>query len=459
VKHLKSANPGRCALQPFLSRSKYLNLWESNAKKGGFTQDEMMKRDSNVKEPQPMHDNRAGSITTPVGFQASAVACGLKASGKPDLALIVSDQDCTGAATFTRNCFAAAPVIIDRETLAANSTRLRAIVANAGIANACTGDEGLEAAREMQRMTSKAIGCSPEQTLVLSTGVIGVQLDLDKIAAGISMAASQLDYSTGLAAAKAIMTTDTRPKSMALRLSLPAGEVTIGGIAKGSGMIHPNMATVLAVLTTDAAVPEPQLTEFLADAVEQSFNRISVDGDTSTNDTVLLLANGASGIVVDDDQSAASFALGLKQICIELAKDLVRDGEGASRFISIRVEGARTEAEATQVARTIATSPLVKTALAGGDPNWGRILAAAGRAGPPIHPEKVDLWIGAGETADLQLVQSGSPSKFAEEEAARIFHQAEIYVLLKLGDGEAGSTVWTCDLTQDYVTINSDYRT
>jgi glutamate N-acetyltransferase/amino-acid N-acetyltransferase len=399
-----------------------------------------------------------GSITSPLGFRAGVAASGIKKSGKLDLALIYSDQDCTAAGVFTKNQVAAAPVILDRQTLSNNRQRIRGVVANAGNANACTGDHGLVAALETQQAAAALFDCRPEQFLVLSTGVIGVPLPVRKVKAGLQTAAGEMSPDCGKSAAQAIMTTDTRQKSAAIQLALANRPVTLGGIAKGSGMIHPNMATMLGILTTDAAIPPDALQSLLTEAVNQSFNRISVDGDTSTNDTVLLLANGASGVSVDDDESLAAFGKGLNYLCGELAKMIVLDGEGATKFVQIKVAGAPDEAQARAVAETIATSPLVKTALAGSDPNWGRILAAAGRAGVPFDQNQVALWIGNPDGQPLQLVEQGTPNGYLEQNAAAIFSGTEIEICLDLGLGGAQSIMWTCDLTHDYVSINADYR-
>jgi len=400
-----------------------------------------------------------GSVTSPKGFRSGAATCGLKDKGAMDVALILSDYECSGAGVFTRNEVVAAPVVVDRQTLADDPTKLRGVVANAGIANACTGPKGLEACKRMRELAAVCAGCAPEQMLVLSTGVIGVQLDLEKIAVGIEHACRHLSANNGKDTARAIMTTDTRPKHTAVSADLPGGKVTIGGIAKGSGMIHPNMATMLVVLTTDAAVPADALDGLLRAAVDRSFHHISIDGDTSTNDTVLLLANGASGVALNDDASRSAFEEILDAICIELAQAIVRDGEGASKFITLQVCGARTQDEALRLARTIATSPLVKTAFAGGDPNWGRILAAAGRANVSLDSESLALWIGNGKSDDFQLVDKGIPLEYDESQAEAIFKESEINVRLDLGLGKADTTVWTCDLTHEYVSINADYRT
>jgi glutamate N-acetyltransferase / amino-acid N-acetyltransferase len=416
-----------------------------------------------------------GGVTAPLGFTAGVAAAGLRRGGGDDIALVVSERDCAAAGLFTRNLVKAAPVLLDMELLAAKNGNLghlghlgnlgkpanqvRAVVANAGNANACTGEAGMAAARGMQAAAANALGVQPEQVLVLSTGVIGVPLPLAQVAAGIEAAAAGLDTACGGAAARAIMTTDTVPKTFAVRLQLPDGAVTLGGMAKGAGMIHPDMATMLALLTTDAAVEPALLDRLLRQAADRSFNCISVDGDTSTNDTVLLLANGASGVTVDTPEAEAAFAEALLALSTALAQAIVRDGEGATRFVTVAVEGLADDGAAKQVANTIATSPLVKTALAGGDPNWGRILAAAGRAGVPFAPGVAALWIAAGDGAPLQLVAGGTPLDYVEDEAAAIFAQPEISVRLSLGGGPGRATVWTSDLTHEYVTINSHYRT
>lgn len=402
-----------------------------------------------------------GSVSSPQGFAAAAVKCGLKQSGNLDLALVISERDCTAAGLFTRNQVVAAPVLVDRATLASNRTGLRAVVANAGIANACTGEPGLANARAMQVMTAEQLHCRPDQVLVLSTGVIGVQLPMDRVQAGIAAAVQAVDTNptNGRLAAQAIMTTDTRPKQLALQVKLPGGMVTIGGMAKGAGMIHPDMATMLAVLTTDAAVAPELLDDFLRVAVEQSFNRISVDGDTSTNDTVLLLANGASGVSVADEPGVTIFGQALTYMCTALAQMIVRDGEGATKFVELIVSGAPSAAEAHLIARTVATSPLVKTAFAGSDPNWGRILAAAGRAGVPFDQNQVNLWVSTEPSGELQLVAQGTPTAYDETEAAAVLAQPAFRVRLEIGPGEGTALMWTTDLTHDYVTINADYRT
>lgn len=402
---------------------------------------------------------KEGSVTTPDGFLAGAADSRIKKSGQLDLTVIYSSFDCSAAAVFTRNQVVAAPVIVDRETLQVNRHKIRAVVANSGNANASTGQPGLDNARKMQSLTAKVLDLAENQVLVLSTGMIGVQLPLTRIAHGIGEAANSLESDNGSLAAQAIMTTDTFPKHMAVRVELSAGTVTIGGIAKGSGMIHPDMATLLGVFTTDAAVEPDLLDRLLRTAVDRSFNRISVDGDTSTNDTVMLLANGASDIHLAAQQDIALFQRALNTICTTLAKTIVHDGEGATKFVEINVTGAPDTGAAHAIASTIATSPLVKTAFAGSDANWGRILAAAGRAGVPFDQNQVTLSIGVADSCQLQIVEHGTPTTYQEVDAAAIFNEPEFIIMLDIGAGDGSSTMWTTDLSHDYITINADYRT
>ncbi len=407
-----------------------------------------------------------GTVTSPIGFQATAVAAHIKYPDRSDLALIVSEMDCSATAVFTKNQVVAAPVVVDRATLKANNSHIRAVLINSGNANASTGQPGLDNARQSQALVATAVGCAANEVLVMSTGVIGVQMPMARLQAGITAAGQALRQSRaedlaagGLAVAQAIMTTDTRPKHLAVQIDMPGGLVTIGGMAKGAGMIHPNMATMLSLITSDAAIAPDMLAGLLKTAVNHSFNRISIDGDTSTNDTELLLAHGASGVAVDNHDSAVLFGEALTALCIELARMIVKDGEGATKFVEIVVSGAETAVDAHTVANTIATSPLVKTAFAGGDANWGRILAAAGRAGVPFDQYRTQLWVGVQHTDELQLVSQGTPTDYLEREAAAIFNQPEFKIRLDLGRGDAHETVWTCDLSHDYVAINADYRT
>ncbi|VAW40242.1 Glutamate N-acetyltransferase @ N-acetylglutamate synthase [hydrothermal vent metagenome] len=400
-----------------------------------------------------------GTVTSPAGFTAVALATGIKKEDQLDCAIIYSEQDASCAAMFTQNQVVAAPVIVDKGTLTRNNGRLRTVVINSQNANACTGKPGLDNAHATQKIAAQALECQPDQVLILSTGVIGVQLPMEKLKAGIVAGAKGLSAANGRLAAKAIMTTDTHPKHLAVSVGLPSGTVTIGGMAKGSGMIHPNMATMLAVLTTDAAIAPNVLNGLLNTAVNRSFNRISIDGDTSTNDTVLLLANGASGTAVTNPASITQFSDALNHLCTTLAHMIVRDGEGATKFVEIRVTGAKTEADAHQIGNTIAISPLVKTAFAGSDANWGRLLMAAGRAGVPFDQTIINLWIGADVPDELQLVANGTPTEYLEADAAAIFAQPAFIVWLDLGVGGETAVVWTTDLSHDYVTINADYRT
>ena len=399
-----------------------------------------------------------GHATTPAGFLGGSAACGLKTSGAADVFLVVSELECTAAAVTTRNRVVAAPVVVDREALATTRSGYRGVIGNAGNANACTGPHGLADAEQTRVMASQAIGCSAPQLFVLSTGVIGRPLDMVKLAAGIQASAKVLDRAGGAACARAMMTTDTRPKHLAVEVALAGGKVTLGGIAKGAGMILPDMATMLAIVTTDAAIAPEDLQRMLDSAVGGSFNSISIDGDTSTNDTVLLLANGASGVAVREAADVALFAGGLDYLCLQLAQAIVRDGEGARRFVTVRVSGAPDGASAHAVANVIATSPLVKTAFAGGDPNWGRILAAAGRAGVAFDPAAVSLIVQAGGPA-VQLLVQGMRAEYAEADAAAVFNADEFEVRLAIGSGAGTARVFTCDFTESYVRINADYTT
>lgn len=389
-------------------------------------------------------------VTAAQGFKATGVACGIKKTGALDLALVTSDYDCTCAGMFTTNRVQAAPVLYDKAILAKNRNAIRAVVANSGCANACTGDAGLNDARTTAEETARALGIRADQVLVLSTGVIGQRLPMEKIRAGISQAASSLKYAGGAEASRAIMTTDTKPKTFEVQGS----KFTIGGMCKGAGMIHPNMATMLAVITTDAKVAPDVLAQALRVAVNQSFNRISIDGDMSTNDTVLLLANGASGYEIRAPQPIAEFTDALTQVCVNLAKQLVRDGEGVTKFVEINITGARDETDAVRVAKAIANSPLVKTALYGGDANWGRVIAAAGYSGAEVEPAKMKLWFG-----EVNVFANGMPTDFDEADSTRAIAGSEVFIRLDLGQGNARTTVWTCDLSHDYVTINGKYRT
>ncbi len=398
-----------------------------------------------------------GTITTVPGFLASGVACGIKEPGIPDLALVLAGRPCTAAGLFTTNRFPAAPVLYDRALLAADPTAIRAVAINSGCANACTGAEGLADAQEMAALAAQACGCPAQAVLVMSTGVIGTRLPLDRLRAGLPGAAAALSATGGAAAAQAIMTTDTRPKACAARTEVGGRAVTVAGMAKGAGMIHPNLATMLALIVTDAAATPALLQQILQQAAARSFNAITVDGDTSTNDTLLLLANGSAGAPLLADPAApaaAALAAAVEDVALHLAQALVRDAEGASRFVTIVVRGAASDADARQAAMAVARSPLVKTAVYGGDPNWGRVLCAVGYSGAQVDPSRAALWLG-----DLALVQGGRPLDYDERRAAAIIGRPEVTITVDLGLGRGEATVWTSDLTHRYVDINAHYRT
>jgi glutamate N-acetyltransferase/amino-acid N-acetyltransferase len=390
-------------------------------------------------------------ITAPLGFRCAAVAAGIKPD-RLDLALLVADQACPAAGVFTTNLAKAAPVLVSREHLAGGCAR--AIVVNAGCANAGTGAQGLADARAMAAAVAAAVGCEPTQVIVASTGVIGVPLPMDKVRAGIDRAAKALSVAAGPDAARAIMTTDTRPKEV--RAEVPLGNATaiIGGMAKGAGMIAPNMATLLAFFTTDASVPAALLQRALREAVGDSLNRITVDGDTSTNDCAVILASGARpGAAVAEGGTFNAFRRGLSEAARRLAEMLVRDGEGVTKIADVRVEGARTTDEADRIARVVAESALVKTALHGGDPNWGRILAAAGRAGVALDIERVSIWIG-----DVWVAEDGHARAYEEKDAARAMQEDPVRLRILLGEGTASGWIWTSDFSRGYVDINAHYR-
>jgi len=368
--------------------------------------------------------------------------------------LIVSDTLCTAAGVFTTNYVKAAPVLLDMERLKHNSHRIRAVAINTASANACTGQQGIDNALQTARWVAEEIGCAEDEVLVMSTGVIGTQLPMEKIKHGVQLAAASLGDNWE-AAARAIMTTDTRPKMASLMSDYG---YQIAGIAKGAGMIAPNMATMLSVVVTDAAVDDDlgMVNDILKDVANGSFNCIAIDGDTSTNDTLLFLANKASSKFKNNE----TFEKDMGNLCIPLAQEIVRDGEGATKFITVVVRGAGRREAAKQVANTIAISPLVKTAFFGGDANWGRIMMAAGRAGVPLDPAKMRLWITSGERSseDLLLFKYGTVANYSEAKATEIMQSSSITVLLDCGEGGPSAFVWTCDLSHDYVSINGDYR-
>ena len=399
-------------------------------------------------------------LTQTPGFRAAGVTCGLKDGIALDLALIRADTPCAAAAVFTTNCVKAAPVLYDQALLQAGNP-IQAVVINSGNANACTGEQGQADTAQMARLVGKAVGIDAGAVWVMSTGVIGLPLPMDKIAAGIEAAGEMLTVDGGHAAARAIMTTDTRPKEAAVRVRVGGKTVTIAGMCKGAGMIHPNMATMLATIVTDARVERETLQQALIDVVGRTFNMITVDGDTSTNDTVLLLANGLAGnpaLSGVDSAGYAAFVAGLEAVALTLAQAIVRDGEGATKFVAIQVTGAKHFEAARQVGKAIAHSNLVKTAIYGEDANWGRVICAAGYSGVEIDPARLSLWM-ENEVDALHLLKDGAPFEIDEPRAARILAEDHVTFRLDLGQGRAEATVWTCDLTHAYVDINAHYRT
>jgi glutamate N-acetyltransferase / amino-acid N-acetyltransferase len=394
-----------------------------------------------------------GAVTAPAGFRAAGVSCGIKASGL-DFALIVPDVTASAAGLFTTNRAVAAPVVLTRQNLARSGGLAKAIAVNSGCANACTGSEGLEVARATADLVARSVGCTPDQVLVASTGVIGVSLDIQKVARGVGTGLENLRTDGGHDAALAIMTTDVAPKEKAVRVQTSRGPFHVGGIAKGAGMIEPMMATMLAFVTCDARVAPPMLRRAIKEVTADTFNAITVDGECSTNDCVIALANGAGGVEIDEGGYPA-LVEGLRAVCQHLAVEIVRGGEGATKLVTIRVTGAGSRADAQRAARTIANSPLVKTAIHGGDPNWGRLVAAAGRSGAPFDLEQAAVTIGA-----VELFRNGQPFDELAPQAAAYLQGREIVLHVDLGTrGPYEATMWTCDFSAEYVRINADYRT
>jgi glutamate N-acetyltransferase/amino-acid N-acetyltransferase len=397
----------------------------------------------------------------PRGFLWGVVRAGIKASGRADLSAIIAPQTAAAAALYTTNKIQAAPLLIDRRHLAANGGRVHTVLINAGIANCATGEAGIAAAEQCCDAAAEAFGCAPEAVFPSSTGIIGVPLPVEKVRAALpalrAAVGDTADHFAGIAAA--IMTTDTRPKTAHAIVDIDGRQVRIAGVAKGAGMIHPQLAaaphaTMLVYLCTDAAAEPALLERLLAEASETSFNRISIDGDTSTNDTVLLLASGAAGVTLNDE-NAGGFAKALSEICTSLAKQIVADGEGATHLVELDIHGAASDADALRIAKAIAHSPLVKTAWAGSDPNWGRLIAAAGYSGAEVDPARIAIRLG-----DLLICERGGRSASFDEVAAhRYLSQPEFAVHIDLGLGNGACRFWTCDLTCEYVSINADYST
>ena len=397
----------------------------------------------------------------PRGFLWGAVRAGIKASGRADLSAILAPQTAAAAALYTTNKIQAAPLLIDRRHLAANAGRVHTVLINAGNANCATGEAGITAAEQCCDAAAEAFGCAPEAVFPSSTGIIGVPLPVDKVRAALpalrTAVGDTADHFASIAAA--IMTTDTRPKTAHAIVDIDGRQVRIAGVAKGAGMIHPQLAaaphaTMLVYLCTDAAAEPALLERLLTDAGETSFNRISIDGDTSTNDTVLLLASGASGATLNDE-NAGGFAEALSGVCTSLAKQIVADAEGATHLVELNIQGAASDADALRIAKAIAHSPLVKTAWAGSDPNWGRLIAATGYSGAELDPARIAIRLG-----DLLICERGGRSASFDEAAAhRYLSQPEFAIHIDLGLGNGACRFWTCDLTCEYVSINADYST
>jgi glutamate N-acetyltransferase/amino-acid N-acetyltransferase len=394
-----------------------------------------------------------GTVTSPDGFFAGATSAGInkRAGDKLDLAILFSETPCVAAALFTTSRLKAAPVVLSQQRLKQGTA---GVVVNSGCANAFTGEGGLADAAEMAGLAAEGIGISPDDVLVASTGVIGVPLPMKRIRASIEQII--LSHDGGREFAKAIMTTDTIVKEVAVRVKVGGSEFTIGGAAKGSGMIHPDLATLLCFLTTDAVVEKDFLQKALKKAVDVSFNMISIDGDTSPNDMVLLMANGMAGgePVKAGSEQAAAFEQALEQVCIYLAKLIARDGEGATRLIEMTVDGAVSLSEARLAARAVVSSSLVKAAIHGADPNWGRIVAAVGRSGVEVEEDKIDLYIG-----EIPLIKAGKALAASKRNISRLLKENEVSISLNLNLDSGKATAWGCDLSEEYVTINSQYMT
>ena len=395
--------------------------------------------------------SRSGGVAAAAGFTAAGVACGVSTAGVKDLGLLFSELPCEAAAVFTRNALKGAPLVVTRE--AVDGGGVRAVVANSGIANAATGQRGIEDARAMQELAAEALGIGSGEVAVASTGVIGVRLPMDRISAGIHAVVGELG---GAGFAEAILTTDTREKEAMARVEVGGRTVTVGGTAKGSGMIHPNMGTMLAFLTTDAAVEKECLQETLRRVTDRTFNRVTVDGDTSPSDVALIMANGAAGNepIALDSEDYPVFAGAVEGVARELAREIARDGEGASRLVEVVVEGAASEVGAAALAKSVVGSNLVKAAVFGEDANWGRVVTAMGYSGVEFDPEGVDLWFGP-----IKVFAGGEPVPHEEAEANATLAGGEVRITARLSEGDASATAWGCDLSYEYVRINGSYRT
>lgn len=401
-----------------------------------------------------------GGVTAAKGFEAAAAEAGIKYKNRTDMALIYSQVPCHAAGTFTTNVVKAAPVKWDRE-MVSNAPYSQAVIVNSGIANACTGAEGYGYCLETAKAASEALGIPENAVLVGSTGVIGMQLPIEKIKAGVKAlaAAKSGSIESGTDAAKAIMTTDTVKKEIAVTFTLGGKEVVLGGMCKGSGMIHPNMCTMLAYVTTDAAISKEMLQKALSADIKDTFNMVSVDGDTSTNDTVLLLANGMAGNpeITEENEDYRTFCKALNYVNTYLARKMAGDGEGATALFTVKVIGAESKEQAVTLSKSIITSNLTKAAIFGHDANWGRILCAMGYSGAQFDPEKVDLTFESA-AGSLKIIENGVALDYSEEEASKILSEEEVIAIADIKMGDAAATAWGCDLTYDYVKINADYR-
>lgn len=416
-------------------------------------------RNNEKKEERIMKRIIEGGVTAPKGFQAVGIAAGIKRK-KKDMALIYSEVPCAAAGTFTTNIVKAAPVKWDQMVVHEHKTA-QVVVVNSGIANACTGQEGYGYCRQTAQKAAQLFGIQDEEVLVASTGVIGKQLPMDKITVGIEQMKPMLSDSVqaGTLAAEAIMTTDTVKKEIAVQIEIGGRVVTIGGMSKGSGMIHPNMCTMLSFVTTDADISQELLQKALSDNVKDTYNMISVDGDTSTNDTCLLLANGLAGNtpITQENEDYYLFCEALDQVNTHLAKCMAADGEGATALFEVKVIGAKDKEQAVTLSKSIVTSTLTKAAIFGHDANWGRILCAMGYSGASFDPEQVDLYFESA-AGSLQIIKNGVATGYSEEEATRILSEKEVTAIADVKMGKAQATAWGCDLTYDYVRINADYR-
>ncbi|WP_295634723.1 bifunctional glutamate N-acetyltransferase/amino-acid acetyltransferase ArgJ [uncultured Mitsuokella sp.] len=397
--------------------------------------------------------NTAG-VTFPQGFKAAGVKAGIKKSGNLDVAVIYTEKEAVVAGTFTQNAVAAAPVYASKAVVATGTAH--AIVANAGCANACTGEQGDKDAKKTQEIAAQALGCDPLDVIVASTGVIGVNLPMDKMEKGVNEAIKELSENGSSNASHAIMTTDTHPKTAALEITLGGKNVRFGVIAKGSGMIQPNMATMLCFITTDAAIDGKLAQKALSEVVNTSFNMISIDGDMSTNDMVIVMANGAAGNekITTENEDYETFKAALDKLCKAVAQEIADDGEGATKFLTIHVTGTKSFADAKTIGMSVAKSPLVKTAFFGADPNWGRVICAVGYAGVPMNPQNVVVKFG-----DIPVYAHGVGAEHDAEALANVMAQHDITISIDMGEGEEEATVWTCDFSYEYVKINGEYHT